>query len=62
MNEALIVGLAAQIATTPITLFHFGQLSLVAILTNLLVLPAQPGLMGWGGLATLLGMAVRPLR
>lgn len=37
--EALAVSLAAQAATLPIVLFHFGRLSLVAPLANLLVAP-----------------------
>ena len=61
LDEALIVGLAAQITTTPLILFHFGRLSLVAMLSNLLILPAQPAVMIWGGLATLVGMVTRPL-
>ena len=37
--EALSVSLAAQAATLPIVLFHFGSLSVVAPLANLLVAP-----------------------
>ena len=37
--EALAVSLAAQAATLPLVLFHFGRLSLVAPLANLLVAP-----------------------
>ncbi len=44
-----------------IILYHFGRLSLVTLLTNFLILPAQPGVMIWGGIATLLGLVVRPL-
>ncbi|MDY6875639.1 MAG: DNA internalization-related competence protein ComEC/Rec2 [Chloroflexota bacterium] len=61
ISEALIVTLAAQITTTVIILYHFGRLSLVTLLTNFLILPAQPGVMIWGGIATLLGLVVRPL-
>jgi competence protein ComEC len=47
--------------TLPIILFYFGQLSLVSPVANLFVLPAQPGVMIWGGLATLTGLVFPPL-
>jgi competence protein ComEC len=50
----LIATLAAQILVTPLMLYYFGQLSLVSIPANLLVLPAQPPVMA-GGMATLAG-------
>jgi len=52
----LIVTLAAQILTLPLILHHFGRLSLVAPLANLLILPAQPAIIVVGGLATLIGL------
>ena len=61
INEALIVTLAAQISTTGIILHYFGRLSLVTLLTNFLILPAQSYLMIAGGIATLLGLVFRPL-
>ena len=61
LNEALIVTLAAQITTMPIIVYHFRQLSLVTLLSNFLVLPAQPGVMLWGGLATIAGLIWLPL-
>jgi competence protein ComEC len=39
LAEALAVSLAAQLATLPLVLLHFGRLSLVAPLSNLLVAP-----------------------
>ncbi|HET6445925.1 MAG TPA: DNA internalization-related competence protein ComEC/Rec2 [candidate division Zixibacteria bacterium] len=56
LAEILFATLAATLITLPIILYHFGQLSLISPLANLLVLPAQPGVMIWGGLATLSGM------
>ena len=56
LNEVLIVTLAAQILTLPLIVYHFGRLSLVAPLTNLLILPVQPLIMTWGGAAMLLGL------
>ena len=61
VNEALIVTLAAQITTTPIILYYFRRLSLVTLVTNFLILPAQVGVMICGGIATLLGLVSRPL-
>jgi competence protein ComEC len=61
ISEALIVTLAATITTTPIILHHFERLSLITLVSNFLILPAQPFVMVWGGLATLLGLVVRPL-
>ena len=61
LNEALIVTLAAQITTLPIIVYNFRTLSLVTLLTNLLILPAQPGVMLWGGVATLAGLLWLPL-
>ena len=61
LREALLVSLAAQIATLPITLSAFGQLSLAAPLANLLILPAQPLVMELGALASALGLLWRPL-
>lgn len=61
LSDALLVTLAAQIATLPLTLYYFHRLSLVSLLTNFLILPAQPGVMIWGGLATLAGMLYLPL-
>ncbi len=61
VNEALVVTLAAQITTTVLIMKTFGRLSLVTLATNFLILPAQPGVMIWGGIATLLGLVVRPL-
>ena len=37
-------------------LLHFGQLSLISLPANALILPAQPAVMSWGGLATLTGL------
>ncbi|MCS7283864.1 MAG: ComEC/Rec2 family competence protein [Anaerolineae bacterium] len=61
LTDALLVTLAAQIATLPLTLYYFRRLSLVSLLANFLILPAQPGVMVWGGLATLAGLLWLPL-
>jgi competence protein ComEC len=61
LSDALIVTLAAQITTTPLIVGTFHQLSLVTLLTNLLILPAQPYVMLFGGVALLGGLVLRPL-
>ncbi len=61
LNELLIVTLAAQISTGPLILYHFGRLSPVSLLTNLLILPAQPPIMIFGAMATLVGLIWLPL-
>ncbi len=53
--------LVVQITTTPITLYYFGRLSIVTLVTNFLILPAQSYLMIAGGIATLLGLILQPL-
>ncbi len=60
LSEALLVTLAAQIATGPLIVYHFGRLSVISLLTNLLILPVQPMVMLAGGLATLVGMIWLP--
>lgn len=61
LSSTLSVTLAAQLATLPILVDSFHTLSLVSPLTNLLVVPALPGLMVVGGLAVLLGALFEPL-
>ena len=49
--EFFLLTLAAQITTLPIMAYHFGQVSLIALVANPFVLPVQPALMVTGGLA-----------
>lgn len=53
--------LAAQVATLPVIAYHFGRLSLSALLANPLVLPVQPALMVLSGLSLLGGLLWLPL-
>lgn len=48
LRENFSLTLAAQIATTPISLWNFGSLSLIAPISNLLVLPLVPLAMSLG--------------
>ncbi len=61
LNEGLVVTVAAQILTLPLTVAYFRNLSPFALLANLFILPAQPSVMTWGGSALLLGMLWLPL-
>jgi len=63
LSEVLIVTLAAQILTLPLIVYHFGRVSLVAPLANLLILPVQMPIMIGGGLAAITGLlpALQPL-
>lgn len=54
LNDALIVTLAAQVTTLPLIVYYFGRVSLISLVTNFLILPAQPPIMT-GGMATLIG-------
>ncbi|MGQ9667221.1 MAG: DNA internalization-related competence protein ComEC/Rec2 [Anaerolineae bacterium] len=61
LEEIVLVTLAAQFWTLPILLYQTGQLSLATLPANVLVLPAQPPLLGFGALATLAGTIWIPL-
>lgn len=57
----LATTLAAQIAVLPLLIINFGQLSLIAPLANILVLPAIPLTMLLGFLSALAGLIILPL-
>lgn len=61
LSEYFLVTLAAQLATLPVTAYHFHRFSLIALLANPLVLPLQPMLMVAGGLVLLLAFVWLPL-
>ncbi|GAP13095.1 ComEC/Rec2-related protein [Longilinea arvoryzae] len=61
LAEYVLFTLAAQITTLPVIAYHFGRLSLSALIANPLVLPAQPALMILGGLSLLGGLLWLPL-
>jgi competence protein ComEC len=60
ISEALLVTMAAQITTMGIIVGIFGRLSLITLVTNFLILPVQSYVMIFGGVALLLGLALRP--
>ncbi len=61
LNASLLLTLAAQMTTLPLMAYIFGQVSFVSVLTNLLILPAQPPLMMLGIMATAAGLLWFPL-
>jgi len=56
LGDLLILTLAAQLLTIPLVMYHFGRLSLVAPLANLLIQPAQMPIMAGGAIATVVGL------
>ena len=56
IREALQMTIAAQISTLPIILFHFGRLSIVSPLANVLVAPFIPLSMAVGAIAFMLSL------
>jgi len=61
LSEPLIVTVAANLTTLPLTLLYFERLSIVSLSVNLLIVPVQTYLLLIGGLATLLVLIVPPL-
>ncbi len=60
LSEYVLFTLAAQVTTLPVTLVHFGRLSLATLLANPLILPAQPLVMILGGIALITGLIIPP--
>ncbi len=57
LRESFSASLAAIIATLPIVIYHFGQVSLIAPIANLLILPLVPYAIGFGILALAVSLA-----
>lgn len=60
-GDALAATLAAQVLTLPLTVACFHNLSPISVIANLFIVPAQPQVMTWGGVALLLGLVWVPL-
>ncbi len=60
VGEYFLFTLAAQVFTLPVQVTQFGQVSLVSLVANPLILPAQPPVMVLGGLAAIAGMIWPP--
>jgi len=56
----ILFTLAAQVTTLPVMVYHFGSLSLTALIANPIILPVQPAVLILGGLSTLAGLVFQP--
>lgn len=61
LAESLAMTLAASLATAPLLLYQFGALSLIAPLTNIVILPLIPYIMAASAAAVLMEVAHLPL-
>ncbi len=61
LGDGLTVTFAAQLATLPVVVYHFGRISLVSLFTNILIVPVQPLIMLSGALALLFGTIWLPV-
>ena len=57
ITEPLITTIAVAIFIIPLTALHFGSLSAVMPLVNVLIIPVQPAILILGGVATLIAFA-----
>lgn len=60
LRDVVFLTLAAQLATLPLTAYHFGRLPATALPANFLILPIQPALMILGSLTAVGGMVWGP--
>jgi competence protein ComEC len=60
VGEYFLFTLAAQLTTLPVIVYHFGRVSLSALLANPLILPVQPAVMVLGGVGVVLGAFYLP--
>ena len=56
LRSILAMTFSAQLLTFPILIYNFGYISLVSPITNILILPVLPPLMGLGFLASISGI------
>ena len=61
VGESFLLTLAAQLTTLPLIAYYFRSLSLISLVANLIILPAQPAVMILGGLALIIGLISLPL-
>ncbi len=60
-SNYVLLTFAAQLTTLPISIYYFGRISLVSFLANPFILPAQPAIMIFGGLAAVFSKIYLPL-
>jgi len=61
VTEFLIMTIAAQLSTLPLTAYYFQRLLPVSLIANAFILPAQPAVMILGGIAVMFGLIALPL-
>jgi competence protein ComEC len=61
VGEYFLLTLAAQLTTLPLMVYYFKRISLTALISNPLILPAKPALMIVVFLSNLTGMLFHPL-
>lgn len=61
LKDILTMTLAAQLGTLPILIFHFGRISIISPLANLLIVPLLPVIMGMGMIIVFIGLIYLPL-
>jgi len=61
LKDVLTMTLAAQLGTLPILIFHFGRISLISPLANLMIVPLLPVIMGLGMIVVFIGLIYLPL-
>ncbi|MCC7119010.1 MAG: ComEC/Rec2 family competence protein [Anaerolineales bacterium] len=61
INANVMLTLAAQLTTLPIMIYHFKRFSLVSLIANPFILPVQPAVMIFSGLALLVSHFFFPL-
>ena len=61
IKEMVTMTMSAQVFTLPLIIFYFSRLSVIAPLTNILILPILPYLMTLGLLAAIVGIIFAPL-
>jgi len=61
LKNLLIMTFSAQIFTLPILIYNFGYFSLVSPITNILIVPFLPYIMGLGFVFSLAGIIFQPL-
>ncbi len=61
LKDILTMTLAAQLGTLPILIFHFGRVSIVSPLANLMIVPFLPVIMGLGIVVAFSGLIYLPL-
>ena len=61
INDNVVLTFAAQLTTIPIMAYHFKRISLISLIANPFILPAQPAVMILSGLAVFTGSLIFPL-